>query len=212
MRSRIIPFTILLGVLLLLAAANCSIAPSVPWFAPVPTATPKARNFALGELFIHLSALSPVCRFEHPPTELACEDNAGAEEAFSARFFCNGMSTIGGYVIYRFRDSQIAVSGYRQVQREWFYNAFRITPYITPDWMEYQSTVADQIRFACADFQDYTELRYRRCVAVGQYEEYISAFSFSVSPPERMADYAGFVEQMLRAIDERMAHYLEDAE
>ncbi len=208
MSRQIVLVTTLLGVLLLLATVSCLVVPQVLWPIPAPTPTPKVRDFALRELFIHLSDLSSDCRFEHPPTELAYEDNVGAEEAFSTRFICDSRSAIGGYAIYRFRNSQAAVSGYRHIQREWFYNAFRITPYMTPDWIGYQNLVADQIRFACADFQDYTELRYRRCVAVSQYEEYVSAFSFGISPPERMADYTGFLEQMLRAIDEWMADYL----
>lgn len=205
---------ILLGASLLLAIMNCGVVPLLPWFTPEPTATPKVRGFTLRELFVDLSALSPDCWIYEGPKPLSYEENAGAEEALFAWFHCYhppAPPDSGRYAIYRFRDSQAAVRGYRRAQREWFYNAFRITPYITPDWMEYQSTVAGQTRFACADFQDYTEPPYRRCVAVGQYEEYISAFSFSVSPPERMADYTGFLEQMLEAIDKRMAHYLEDA-
>lgn len=198
-------------VFLFLATVNCAV-PQIPWLVSVSTPTPKVRDFALRELFIDPTTLSPDCQIYEGPIPLTYEENAGAEEALFAWFHCYHFpdSPSGGmYAIYRFRDGQAAVRGYRRVQREWFYNAFRITPYITPDWMEYRSMVAGQTRFACADFQDYTEPPYRRCVAVGQYyEEYISAFSFSVSPPERMTDYTGFLEQMPQAIDERMAHYL----
>jgi len=186
--------------------------PLVRWFTPVPTSTPKVRDFALRELFIDFSALSPDCRIYKGPIPLSYEENAGAEEALFAWFRCYDSSGGGLYAIYRFRDSQTAAKKYHNLPG-WFYNADRITPYEVPDWMQYQSSVADQSRFACADFYGgYPEVHSRRCVVIGQYEEYVSAISFSISPPESMAGYTMLLEQILRAIDERMALYLTDDE
>jgi len=215
MRRQAILFSILLGVLLL-ATVNCSMVPQVPWPIPAPTPTPKVRDFALRELFIDLTTLSPDCRIYEGPMPLSYEENAGAEEALFAWFHCYHPPDPpdgGMYAIYRFRDSQTAAKRYRRDLLGWFPRANRITPYVTPDWMQYQSPVADQFRFACADSKGYTGLLSRQCVAIGQYEEYVSAFSLDASPPESMAEYTVLLEQILRAIDERMAHFLaEDTE
>ena len=217
MRRQAILFSILLGVLLL-ATVNCSMVPQVPWPIPAPTPTPKVRDFALRELFIDLTTLSPDCRIYEGPMPLSYEENAGAEEALFAWFHCYHPPEPpdgGMYAIYRFRDSQTAAKRYRNLAAGWwFYNADRVTPYEVPDWMQYRSPVANQFRFACADFYGgYPKVRSERCVAVGQYEEYVAAFSISISPPESMGDHAMLLEQILQAIDERMAHFLaEDTE
>lgn len=213
MRRQIILFTILLGILLLLAVVNCSMVPLVPWFTPMPTSTPKVRDFALRELFIDFSALSPDCRIHEGPIPLSYEENAGAEEALFAWFRCNDPPGSGMYAIYRFRDSQTAAKRYHRNLPGWFYNADRVTPYEVPDWVQYQSPAADQFRFACADFYGgYPKVHSRRCVAIGQYEEYISVFSIGISPPESMIDHTMLLEEILQAIDERIAFYLTDDE
>lgn len=196
-------------VLLFLATVNCAV-PQMLWLVPVSTPIPKVRDFALWELFIDPTTLSPDCQIYEGPMPLTYEENAGAEEALFAWFHCYHFPDppAGGmYAIYRFPNGQAAAKRYRRDLLGWFPRANRITPHVTPGWAQYQSS-ADQFHFACADFRGYTGLLSRECSAIGQYEEYISAFSFSVSPPERMADYTGFLVQMLQAIDERMADFL----
>ena len=198
--------------LALLVAGNCALLPVILRSIPTPTPTPKVRDFWLSDLFVELSALSPQCWVYKGPIPLSYEENKGAEEALFAWFECyHPPDPPGGgmYAIYRFRDSQSAARRYRRDFLGWFPRANLITPYVTPDWMEYQSPVADQFRFACADFcGGYPEVHGKVCTSIGQYEEYISAFTFGISPPEKIADYTEFLEQMLRAVDNRMAHYL----
>jgi len=199
-----------LGGLSLLVTMSCSLAPLVPWLTPTPTPTPKVRDFELRELLIDISALSSLCHLDGPPKELPYEEKpVNVEEDLYIRFDCNGSLVGGMYAVYRFRDSQAAAERYRNLPG-WFYNATRITPYKVPDWVQYQSPVADQFRFACADFHGYTEVYSRRCVVIGQYEEYISAFSISISPPESMIDHTMLLKQILQAIDERMTLHLRD--
>lgn len=196
---------ILIGVLLTLVMVNCAI------ISPVlrPTPTPKVRDFALRELFIDFSAVAPGCWIYKGPRHLTYEENAGAERALFAWFKCGDQSSGGMYAIYWFRDEQSAAGGYRrEISRQWFSKAMRVTPYEVPDWMRYQSLVANESRFACADFRGYT-MSWEKCVFAAQYEEFVCALAFSVSHGS-IADAAPLLEQIIRAIDERMGSYLSD--
>jgi len=180
MKSRFLSFW---GVALaLLVVGNCALLPLISRSIPKPTPTPKVRDFSLSDLFIELSAISSQCWVYKGPIPLSYEENMGAEEALFAWFRCYYPPDPDGgmYAIYRFRDSQSAARRYRRDFLGWFPRAHCITPYVTPDWMEYQSPVADQFRFACADAKGYTGVLTTECAAIGQYEEYISAFSFGM--------------------------------
>ncbi len=190
-----------LASLLLAAILACGIA----WPALRPTPTPKVRPFGLRELFVDLPTVSPDCWIYEGPRPLTYEENAGAEEALFAWFQC-GSSGGGMYAIYRFQNSQAAARRYRNMPM-WFTNAMRVTPYKFPNWMRYQSLIAQKFRFACAEFQGYTTI-WGECAYLGQYEQFIVGFTIGISPPESIADYASFLEGVLRAIDDRMKDYL----
>lgn len=188
--------------LLLAALLTCGIV----WPALRPTPTPQVRPFQLRDLFVNLSTISPHCWIYEGPLPFTYEENAGAEEALFAWFRCLP-SGRGAYAIYRFQNAQTAARRYHKLG--WFYNADRVTPYEVPEWMHYQSSVADRFQFACADFYGgYPRVYSRRCASIAQYEEYIVSFSFSISPPESMSNYASFLEGVLQAIDIHMKDYL----
>lgn len=66
----------------------------------------------------------------------------------------------------------------------------------------YQSPVADQFYFGCYDWEGRAT---PVCEWAGQYEEYIVVFRVHMTPGEvSLAD----IEQVVRAIDKRMAEYL----
>lgn len=210
MRKQILSLLLLDG-LLLLVTMSCSLSPLVPWLAPTPTPTPKERGFKIGELLIDTSVLPSHCSLDGPSMELPYEEKpSDVEEDLYILFGCyDDPRARGAHTVYRFPDSQAAAKRFRNFP--WLSNADRVTSYQVPDWMQCQSSVADQFRFACADFYGgYPKVHSRHCAAIGQYDEYISVFSIGISPPESMPDYSMLLEQILQAIDERMALYLTD--
>jgi hypothetical protein len=194
----------LLSILPLIVAGGCSPSSSTPM--------PRPRDFGVDDLLIDVSVFSPDWHRDGPAKEAPYElKPSDVEEDLYIQFSPSDSMARATHAICRFRDTQAAASGYRCFLNSWFYNADRVTTWEAPDWMQYRSTVADQFQFACADFYGgYPKTRSQHCVAVGQYKEYVSAFSIGVSPPEGMTDHSMLLEQVLQTIDERMAFHLTD--
>lgn len=210
MGRRVIIRVFLLNCVLLLGMTGCMSVPS--WPTATPISTPVIRQFELEELLLDASMFPFQCNLDGLPQEFTYEMRPGdTEEGFYAQFDCLGLEVRVNHAIYRSKDAQTAVNGYDDLLSSWFYNADRITPYEIPDWLQYQSSVADQFQFACADFYGgYPAVHSKRCAAVGRYEEYISALSISMSDFSVLSDPAVSLEQILSTIDEQTMLYLAD--
>ena len=180
------------------------------------TATPPPPEISVGalrDLLIDRSLLPWNWWADAPPRPLPYEEKpAMVVQDLWIHYSRNGdadtMASIN-HVVYYCGDPRAAARAYRKLPG-WFYNASRVTPYAAPEWLPYESPVADRFRFECAEFQgiaygDYPAIASMRCVAVGQYGSYITGFDLSVSSPEEMRELAPLLESLLETIDERMA-------
>jgi len=75
----------------------------------------------------------------------------------------------------------------------------------TPPELSYESGVAGQYEFGCYTDEDF---QYTRCLALGQYEEYVVHLSLRLDPNHPECVNFTDLERILVAIDERMATYL----
>lgn len=193
---------LLLSGLWLLVAASC--------LRSSPTPTPRVRDFSIEELLIDVSVFPPGWRVVRGPGQLPYEIRPrGVEDHLYIQFSPERLAASATHQVYQFRSEGTAAEEYRRVPPMSFYNADRITRWKAPKELQYQSPVADQFRFECADFHGgYPRVRSKDCIAMGRYDEYISIFSLSVSPPEDMTEHMALLERILKVIDERMAHYL----
>jgi len=131
----------------------------------------------------------------------------GEAESLLVWFCPPGFDGVGGthQEVYRYRSELAATWAYnpeflaRELPR---YNM--TTPWAVPDEWSYQSPVADQFTFACGE-QDSALFPTTVCVAVAQYDEYVSVL---VTHPTRDNMTLEQVEGLLIAIDERMEFYL----
>jgi len=95
-----------------------------------------------------------------------------------------------------------------------FYKRFRPSgPTLSKEELEgwsYHSEVADRFRLYCKVVEPIPEAHieggWTRCVAVGQYREFISTFSTPIGAEYNMTTED--LERILEAIDEHMARYL----
>jgi hypothetical protein len=190
-------FLLLFSVLMLCTVAGCSATP-----------TPKVRDFRIDDLLIDLSIFPSGWYVDSPPSHTT--DSKGQVDGRYIQFRSEGFVARSMHTVYQYRDSRTAAYWYREYLP--FGSAERLTSWEVPSELPYESKVAAQFRFACADFRqnpgDDSE-RLRACLAAGQYDEYVSIFSISMSPDD-MAEHIpySYLERILKAIDERMAHYL----
>lgn len=171
-----------------------------------PAPTPAPLNFDLEALLLDPSSL-PGWRVSDGPDTFAYEQ--GQEESQYIRFVKKDFKWPGAiHTVFLYRDEEYAADNYEQYLSAHFESAFRLTSWKVPDELNYQSPVADQFQFACANFQNTsdTSKTYTKCVAMGQYERVVSVFSTYISP-DAMSSYSE-LENVLKAIDERMAAYL----
>lgn len=99
----------------------------------------------------------------------------------------------------------------------WFYfgNHFPnaewvLTSWETPSELPYQSAVADRFRLACAQLRNYVLGPFQSCIAVGQYDEFISVLQIPMTQSDVTMMTYEELERILQAIDERMAQYLSE--
>jgi len=103
---------------------------------------------------------------------------------------------------YVARSPEEAADGYGIWAAFWFSDREGWSVWRAPDELRYQSSVADQYRFACSREEDGGR---QVCQAVGQYGRYMTRFHTFMNPDTMTPSD---LEQVLIAIDERMALYL----
>jgi hypothetical protein len=113
-----------------------------------------------------------------------------AEEGFTSHY------------VFKFRNVASAMYGHFWMQRQgYLFPSGQKLRQIPAEWT-YQSPIADDWQFACID---YGQGKRMWCAAMAQYDEYISVLNTTMSPEHMtMKD----IENVLRAIDERMARAL----
>jgi hypothetical protein len=97
------------------------------------------------------------------------------------QFRCEASLRPAHYEIYLFADVRNAAAQYRLQLGSQFYSAEMLAPWEMPPELPYQSLVADQFQFACAEFEDFPSGRFTRCTAMGQYGRFLVIFSTRVS-------------------------------
>lgn len=188
-------FLLLFSVLMLCTVAGCSATP-----------TPKARDFRIDELLIDASAFPPGWLVSEGPRQFG-DDRAQKDDRYMEFRSMEDGATHSMHIVFQYQDNQAAAYWYSEYLPAEFHSAFRVSTWQVPRDLPYESPVADQFKFACAEFQNASDSSkyHTRCVAMGQYDEYVSVF-FTYISPDSMT-YAS-LERILKAIDERMAHYL----
>lgn len=171
------------------------------------TPTSSIRDFEIDELLIDLSAFPSGWYVDWSPSYTS-DSRDGRFTQF--RTHSEGFEARAIHTIHRHRDNQAAAYWYDENQP--FGDAERLTPWEIPSELPYETKVANQFRFACADFRqnpDDDSEQFKNCVAIGQYAEYVSIFSISMSP-DYLAEHMSYPDlgHVLEVIDERMAHYL----
>jgi len=164
-------------------------------------AYPPERPFEIEQLLIDDSffpsgwAIDPEGPFVPPQAPLGGYNSI---ERIGLNFYVQNGVAIED--IHRFRSKDESAEEFKRWQETRFSQREIDTPWTVPRELPYRSLVADQFYFACAQ-----EGGTPMCRFLGQYEEYLVLFNTQMSP--RSMSYTD-VERILRAIDERMAHYL----
>jgi len=106
----------------------------------------------------------------------------------------------GTHSVYRHQSVWIA---HRTFDRVYLAMARSLDP--VSEW-KYQSQIAEQSHFGCDNTGGGVDVY---CEWGGQYEEYIVVFGARVAPGEVSSASIEQIEEVVKAIDERMAEYLE---
>jgi hypothetical protein len=106
----------------------------------------------------------------------------------------------GGHSVYRYLSTGIARRTFKVV----YLSATKLQASVS-GWT-YQSPVAEQSHFGCGNMAGNVGVY---CEWGGQYEEYIVVFGARVPPGEVSMANIKQIEESVRAIDARMAQYLE---
>jgi hypothetical protein len=133
-----------------------------------------------------------------------------AEASAMVQFRLHDSYALAQHTLFRYPDATKAGAEYQNQIPGEFFSSDRLTPWELPAALPYQSSIANQFRFACAEIKGFREIPRQRitlCLAMGQYGKYVSIFSTWISP-EGME--LGELEHILKAIDERMAQQVKD--
>jgi hypothetical protein len=103
--------------------------------------------------------------------------------------------------IWRFMSSEDASQAFEHQMRYVFRNGEFNTPWAVPAELSYHSSVASQFHYACATFDGQPS---PGCAYVAQYGVHVVHFQTSMLPG--LMTYSD-LENVLQAIDERMAQY-----
>jgi hypothetical protein len=194
MKERTLRSWLLPCALSLLLLAGCS---------PIPGPTePPPTPVELKSLLVELSSFPPNWEVYFS----ARADPYVAVDNIYVAFRPTDESDLAQHWVYLYPDEPSARQDWWSDSRG--YSADRVTPWETPAELPYQSPVADQFRFFCADF-DVGPFGvsgvYTLCWAVARYGRYLSEFSTFLSPEHMTwAD----IERILQDIDRRMAERL----
>jgi len=191
--------------LFMLAALSCVCLQVTGRIGYVPYPTPA---FPIENLLLDESAFPEGWRAVRPfdpehrvPTQQVARDFLTGK--------CHPLVTGVGQEVYRFYGgASSAGEAYPQQIAIWF----------SPNWgdwsipagLSYDSRVADQFRILCYIDE---EFHCTRCVALGQYEEYVVRLNVRLDPEHPECLTFTDLERILVAIDDKMALYLgEDSE
>ncbi len=184
---------LMIGLLLVFVALMLACTVIYP---PVPRATLE-REIPLEELLMDETVFPPGWKGGEPgiaPLRIG--------ERLGITFYPPTNVGLALHDVYRCRTAEAAATAYENTIDSYFFSPREgCTSWNVPSGLSYESMVADQFRLGCCKDVVYGS---ERCQAVGQYGEYIVHFA---------ADMSGVMtydnlQHILRAIDERMAHYL----
>jgi hypothetical protein len=189
LRSRLLPCA-----LSLLLLAGCS---------PIPGPTgPSPTPVKLESLLVELSSFPSDWEvyFSVRADPYVAVDN------IYVSFRATDGSDLAHHAVYLYPDESSARQAWWSESRG--FSSGRLTPWETPAELPYQSPVADQFRFFCADIDGGpfgVSGVYTLCLAIARYGRYLSDFSTFLSP-EHMTWTD--IERILQEIDRRMAERL----
>lgn len=155
-----------------------------------------------------------VCIGPLPPPERAQGQHGEIESLHTQLCYDGaGCQTFGAEQrLYRYRTEIEARSAFESdfSTSEFVYHKSVLTPWHVPDGWTYQTTVADEFKFACARLDmGVVGPPEWRCTSVARYGQYISAFNSALSP-DCMS--LGDLARVLEAIDEHMAEHTTEAD
>lgn len=190
--------------LLVLLALSCLCLQVTGGSGPIPNATPA---FAIEKLLLDESAF-PEGWEAGKPWDPEVRISAEQIGVFFRKDRCPSYSLSAHHEIYRFFEgAQSASDGFARETMVWFASddAWGWGTWQESTSLQYQSSVADQYRLACRANEDSGRAM---CRALGQYQGYIVIFDAEMNPhyPDCMS--LADLQQILIAIDERMAEYL----
>jgi len=102
-------------------------------------------------------------------------------------------------IVYRFQSIGIAQRTFKKV-----YLPFNQSLELTNEW-NYQSQIAEQTHFGCDNVAGNVA---RFCQWGAQYKEFIVSFGILMPPGKETQESLALIEDIIIAIDERMAQYL----
>jgi hypothetical protein len=161
-----------------------------------------SRDFEVRELLIELSVLPKGWYVSYPPQQYP-EKRRQKDSAFIQFDAESPTLYIAQHSILMYHNKSGATFEYHKVAEEVFGEALLVKPWHVPTELRYESPIANQFRLACADSR-IVDVR-TICIAVAQYDEYISIFNAVIVPG--FMTYAD-VERILKYIDDRMMRYL----
>lgn len=181
------------AILLTVLAGCCGITSSLN--SPVP-------DVDIETLLIDVSELPTGWRVDVPSHP--SDEDMGQIDDRRTQFRCEISLRLAHHETYSFANERSAAAEYRLQLDSQFYSAERLTPWEMPPGLSYQSPVADQFRFACAEFKDFPSGRFTRCTAMGQYGRFLVIFSTRISEDCMTLEE---LESILLTIDTRMSPY-----
>ena len=188
---------VLLLMIISWSPAVTSCLPSVP-LAP-------ERDFAIEYLLLDLSVFPEGWYVNRSAGPTPSGDGAIlAEDSIEISYKANGPVLFTAMQeVYRFRSVEWAAQEYRDQLPILFNNnsAAMLTTWELPNELPYQSLAAAQSHFACGQSEITNQWG---CRFLGQYDEYLVIFSTFIGEEMTYTD----LDQILKAIDERMANYL----
>lgn len=171
-----------------------------------PTPSPRPEPIALLDLLIDRSVFPAGWRSDAKPESLS-RSFPRSEESLGIWLRIRSINSVASHYIVRYRDAFDAAYEYEEEHGREFGLALILTPWAAPAGLSYESTIADQFRFACATSEGFSRSYppFYECVAVGRYEEFVSVFSTVVDP-----DHMTYTDlrRILTIIDKRMARYV----
>ncbi|MGB8644600.1 MAG: hypothetical protein WCF84_05135 [Anaerolineae bacterium] len=161
-----------------------------------------SRNFKIQDLLIDLSVMPTDWYVSNPLHPFP--ENRGQQESIEIQFDAKSPTLYGTqHLVFRYTTKSAATWEYQDQAQGEFGVALLVKPWHAPPELPYTSPIADQFRFECADVKFYDVQT--NCVAMAQYDEYISIISTHMDPS--LMTFAD-MGRILRAIDAKMAQYL----